>query len=89
MQNKLTDPYSSATKFSLSQHVCADTLRSTAVLIAAGIATVFQSIDGGKADAIAAVVVSVIILVSIIPLMQGLVLTGFEIRYLTRNPPRE
>eukprot|EP00522_Entomoneis_paludosa_P017935 CAMPEP_0172440120 /NCGR_PEP_ID=MMETSP1065-20121228/875_1 /TAXON_ID=265537 /ORGANISM="Amphiprora paludosa, Strain CCMP125" /LENGTH=348 /DNA_ID=CAMNT_0013188903 /DNA_START=111 /DNA_END=1157 /DNA_ORIENTATION=- len=70
-------------------HVCADTLRSTAVLIAAGIATVFQSIDGGKADAIAAVVVSVIILVSIIPLMQGLVLTGFEIRYLTRNPPRE
>lgn len=70
------------------QHVCADTLRSTAVLVAAAIATIFPSLDGANVDAVAAVVVSVIIFVSLVPLVQGLVLTGIEIRRLKRNPPR-
>jgi Co/Zn/Cd efflux system component len=67
-------------------HVCADTLRSTAVLIAASIATLFPAIPGETADAAAAIAVSIIILVSVIPLIQGLVLTAIAIQYLHRNP---
>mmetsp|Transcript_905 Transcript_905/g.1194 ORF Transcript_905/g.1194 Transcript_905/m.1194 type:complete len:345 (+) Transcript_905:134-1168(+) len=69
-------------------HVCADTMRSVAVLVAAAIATYVPSVDGSKADAVAAVVVSFIIFISLIPLVQGLVLTGVEIRYLKLNPPK-
>jgi Co/Zn/Cd efflux system component len=67
-------------------HVCADTLRSVAVVLAAGIATIFPSIPGETADAAAAVAVSIIIFVSLLPLIQGLVITAFEIKYLLRNP---
>lgn len=61
-------------------HVCADTLRSAAVLIVAAIATIFPSIDGSVADSVAAIVVSIIILISLIPLIQGLFLTFLQIR---------
>ncbi|KAL7579889.1 hypothetical protein ACA910_004896 [Epithemia clementina (nom. ined.)] len=66
-------------------HVCADTLRSSAVLLAAALATAMPSVDGLYADAAAAIVVSVIILVSLIPLMQGIVLTAIRIHELKSN----
>jgi len=66
-------------------HVCADTLRSTAVLVAAGLAFLMPSLDGATADSLAAVAVSFIILVSVIPLLQGLVRTALELRRLIRQ----
>lgn len=61
-------------------------MRSIAVLLAAGIATVFSSVDGDVADATAAVVVSLIIIVSLFPLLYGLFLTAREIVILSRTP---
>lgn len=63
-------------------------MRSIAVLVAAGIAALFDSVAPEMADATAAVVVSLIIIISLLPLLQGLYLTGIEIWVLTRNPPR-
>lgn len=61
-------------------HVCADTLRSVAVLIAAGVSKLFpQFLTSAEADSDAAIVVSVIILVSLIPLIRGLFLTACKI----------
>ena len=61
-------------------HVCADTLRSVAVLIAAGVSRLFpQFLTPAEADSDAAIVVSVIILVSLIPLIRGLFLTACKI----------
>lgn len=69
-------------------HVCADTMRSTAVLIAAGIAYLVPNVVSPEnADAWAAIAVSIIILISLIPLLEGLCLTGLEIYSLTRHPP--
>ena len=68
------------------QHVCADTLRSIAVLVAAAIATIFASIDGAIADSLAAVAVSIIILISLVPLIEGLILTALQIHQHHRNP---
>lgn len=67
-------------------HVFADTLRSVAVLIAAGIAYVSDFITPGEADAYAALVVSFIILLSCAPLMQGLFHTAREIREMHQSP---
>jgi Co/Zn/Cd efflux system component len=62
-------------------HVCADTLRSVAVLVASGVAFVLpQWLSPRQADAGGAVIVSIIILVSLVPLMQGLYLTACKIR---------
>jgi Co/Zn/Cd efflux system component len=72
---------------SFLQHVCADTLRSVAVFVAAGIATADPSISGAMADAVAALAVSVIILCSILPLLHGLLWTAVKIYTLSRNPP--
>ena len=74
--------------FSSRQHVCADTLRSIAVLVAAATAFLIPSIEGSTADSVAAVAVSFIILGSLLPLLQGLVLTVVQIYALSRNPPR-
>ena len=68
-------------------HVCADTMRSIAVLVAAGIACLFQAVSPEAADATAAIVVSIIIIVSLLPLLQGLYLTATEIWIVTRRPP--
>lgn len=68
-------------------HICADTMRSVAVFVAAGIATAFPSIAPAMADAVAALAVSVTILISILPLLHGLVWTAVKIYTLTRNPP--
>ena len=62
-------------------HVCADTLRSVAVLISAGIAFLLpQVLTPADADSYGAIVVSLIILVSLVPLIQGLFATAVKIR---------
>jgi Co/Zn/Cd efflux system component len=50
----------------------ADTCRSIAVIIAAIIAVVVENVTPEEADASAAVVVSILILLSLLPLFQGL-----------------
>lgn len=54
-------------------HVFADTLRSIAVIIAAALAELFDEVSAEEADAAAALVVSLLILLSLVPLFQGLV----------------
>jgi Co/Zn/Cd efflux system component len=67
-------------------HICADTLRSIAVLIAAGFASLFPSLlSPMAADSWGSVVVSVIILVSLAPLLQGLLLTAFKIQAIWKG----
>ena len=50
----------------------ADTLRSVAVILAAALAELFDAVTAEEADAAAALVVSILILLSLIPLFQGL-----------------
>lgn len=64
------------------QHVFADTLRSIAVIIASLIAEISKTVTPEVADATAAVVVSAVILLSLIPLFQGLVSTWAELRLI-------
>ena len=71
--------------FVVIQHVMADTMRSIAVLIAAGIAWRYKSIDPSTADASAAVVVSIIIALSLGPLLAALVRTFKEIVDIRRE----
>jgi Co/Zn/Cd efflux system component len=59
----------------------ADTLRSIAVFIAAGCAYVF-SLNPAIADATASIVVSIVIAISLGPLLLGLAKTIAEIRNL-------
>jgi Co/Zn/Cd efflux system component len=73
-------------------HVFADTLRSLAIILAAGIALTVHSVKPEVADASAAVVVSGLILVSLVPLVRGLTRTASElcaiaaeVRQLTRK----
>ena len=61
-------------------HVFADTLRSFAVIIAASVALLFEVVTPEVADATAAVIVSVLIGLSLIPLFQGLRRTWSEYR---------
>ncbi|KAL7460793.1 hypothetical protein ACHAXS_001236 [Conticribra weissflogii] len=61
-------------------HVFADTLRSTAVIIASIVAVFVESVTPEVADATAAVIVSVIIFVSLIPLFRGLLNTLSKLR---------
>lgn len=70
-------------------HVLADTLRSVAVLVAAGIAYLSDFITPDEADSYAAVLVSFIILFSCGPLLQGLYYTAQEIRDMHRGPDPE
>lgn len=60
-------------------HVFADTLRSIAVVVAATVEKLVQSVTPEEADATAAVIVSVIIGLSLVPLFQGLVRTWLEL----------
>jgi len=62
-------------------------MRSIAVLVAAAIAYLCDAVSPESADATAAVIVSLIIIVSLLPLLQGLYLTAVEIWILTRRPP--
>lgn len=73
----------------LLQHICADTLRSSAVLVAAGISQVWPDVVSGElADSMATIVVSIIILVSLIPLLHGLYETAKKILILSKDPRR-
>lgn len=63
--------------------MCADTLRSVAVLVAAGIAYLCDVVTPDAADACASLMVSIIIIVSLGPLVQGLYYTALEIREMT------
>lgn len=61
-------------------HVCADTLRSIAVLVGAGSAWVFpELVTPEQADSGAAIFVSLIILISLVPLIQALFVTAQQI----------
>lgn len=71
----------------LLQHIMADTLRSAAVLIAASIAYFVESVTGALADSVATIVVSIIILISLLPLMRGLFITGKKIIALKAPTP--
>ena len=66
-------------------HVMADTLRSIAVLIAAGIASVCKGIDPSIADASASIIVSFIIAISLGPLIVGLLETLKELAEIRRE----
>jgi Co/Zn/Cd efflux system component len=61
-------------------HVFADTLRSIAVVVAAGLAEVVDGITSEEADAAAAVTVSILIVLSLIPLLHGLSMSVSELR---------
>ena len=62
-------------------------MRSTAVLVAAGAACVFDSVSPAEADSCAAIAVSVTILLSLIPLIRGLVITARQIVIESKNKP--
>lgn len=67
-------------------HICADTLRSIVVLIAAGFAYLFPDIlSPADADSWGAIVVSVIIIISLFPLIEGLYVTSWELHYLRKG----
>ena len=66
-------------------HVFADTCRSIAVIIAAGIAEIVPSVTSEVADATAAVIVSIIIFASVLPLFRGLCHTWSELRSISRE----
>ena len=62
-------------------HVFADTLRSIAVIVAALVAELFPSaVTPEEADATAAVIVSILILLSLVPLLQGLISSISELQ---------
>lgn len=65
-------------------HVMADTMRSIAVLIAAA-TSFFLDLSPALADATAAIIVSIIIAVSLGPLIVGLMKTFHEIQLLRRE----
>lgn len=72
-----------------NQHVFADTFRSIAVISASVIAEVLECVTPEIADSCAAIVVSVIILLSLVPLFRGMFHTWRELRSLTRDDDDE
>lgn len=75
--------YSLSLELLLPQHVFADTLRSTAVLLAAGISYTFKVGEPAMVDAIAALAVSLIILMSLGPLLRGIYHAWSQLRRLS------
>mmetsp|Transcript_17750 Transcript_17750/g.29052 ORF Transcript_17750/g.29052 Transcript_17750/m.29052 type:complete len:357 (+) Transcript_17750:226-1296(+) len=64
-------------------HVFADTIRSLTVIVASVTAEVSKLVTPEEADAAAAVVVSAVILLSLVPLFSGLIRTWRELRSIT------
>mmetsp|Transcript_23638 Transcript_23638/g.50034 ORF Transcript_23638/g.50034 Transcript_23638/m.50034 type:complete len:309 (+) Transcript_23638:789-1715(+) len=64
-------------------HVFADTLRSTAVLLAAGLSYTFKVGAPAMVDALAALAVSFIILISLGPLLRGILHAWGQLRHLS------
>jgi hypothetical protein len=75
--------------FLFSKHISADTLRSIAVLLASFIALSNSRIHPDRADAVATLVVSLLIILSILPLMRGLFLTWRELQHLKQSKVEE
>lgn len=69
-------------------HVFADTLRSSAVLIAAGLSYIFKLGEPAIVDAIAALAVSLIILLSLGPLLNGILHASDQLKQLSRLQTR-
>jgi len=69
-------------------HVFADTLRSTAVLIAAGLSYCLKIGEPPFVDAVAALAVSIIILLSLGPLLNGIVHAADQLKQLSRLKTR-
>lgn len=69
-------------------HVFADTVRSITVIVASIIAEVSQRVTPEEADAAAAVIVSAIILLSLVPLFSGLTRTWRELRSIDAEVKR-
>jgi len=69
-------------------HVFADTLRSTAVLIAAGLSYVLKLGAPTVVDAVAALAVSLIILFSLGPLLRGIFHASGQLRHLSNFATR-
>mmetsp|Transcript_26326 Transcript_26326/g.37726 ORF Transcript_26326/g.37726 Transcript_26326/m.37726 type:complete len:363 (-) Transcript_26326:223-1311(-) len=61
-------------------HVFADTLRSVAVVSASCIAEFVNGVESNQADAIATLIVSFLIFLSLLPLMKGLFFTWLKLR---------
>ncbi len=70
-------------------HVMADTLRSFAVILAALTAFVTPGVTPEQADATAAIVVSALIALSLIPLFKGLLRSIQELRGILRDEETE
>lgn len=66
-------------------HVFADTLRSLAVILAASLASTVSAITAEVADSAAAVVVSTIILLSLVPLLRGMVQTYYALQHVEKR----
>jgi Co/Zn/Cd efflux system component len=72
-----------------TQHVFADTLRSIAVIVASSLAEFVPSITSEVADAGAAVVVSILIVLSLVPLVGGMVKTFKALRDVNQQLRKE
>jgi hypothetical protein len=68
------------------QHVLADTLRSVAVLLAGSLSFFTNLISPAIADASAALVVSLVIFLSCVPLVRGMAKTLQEIITMRQSP---
>ena len=69
----------------LLQHVFADTLRSLAVILASLLAEFTSSVTSEVADSAAAVVVSILIILSLVPLFSGMVQTYHSLKRVERQ----
>mmetsp|Transcript_1146 Transcript_1146/g.1921 ORF Transcript_1146/g.1921 Transcript_1146/m.1921 type:complete len:359 (+) Transcript_1146:82-1158(+) len=69
-------------------HVFADTLRSTAVLIAAGLSYCLKIGEPQFVDAVAALAVSIIILLSLGPLLNGIIHAAEQLKQLSKLKTR-
>ncbi len=70
------------------KHIFADTLRSLSVIIAAIIAFSVDSVSPEVADSTAALIVSIIIFMSLLPLFRGIMQTWGELQSISREVPK-
>lgn len=83
------DKHANLNMCSAYTHVFADTLRSIAVIVAVITAEVFPLVTPEEADAAAAVVVSAVIVLSLLPLFQGLLTSMSELRAIQAEERNE
>ncbi len=71
------------------QHVLADSMRTVSILGAVILSLLISSITAEVADSAAAVAVSFIILVALLPLIRGLVFASLELRQIKAEEQAE